>query len=278
MRILGQTLLVATTAAVVFVITPACVTNDQSIFIRGALAPSEVRINGACIYTGDPTQPALFQGEIDVAVRDNYLAVLLVGNQMIARGDNLAPRSESNKAHINGAVVRVTDANGGAISSFTSPSQGFVDQAEGTQATYGAFQVVALDAPTVAKISKGLQVGGSTLVIANIKAFGQSVGGVDLESGEYELPIKVCNGCLLTFTGFDDPLTPGIDCSLTNTSATTGGATQPPCNSGQDQEPAPCNTCLLHEVTCGGDIPGSNPVQSCAGMQWKPCAQGPVPL
>lgn len=278
MRILGQTLLVGAAAVAVFIMTPACVDNDQSIFIRDVLAPSETRINGACVYTGDPTQPALFEGEVDVAVKDNYSAIMLVGNQMIQRGDSTAPRSESNKAHINGAVVRVTDANGGAIASFTSPSQGFVDQAEGTQATYGSFQVVALDAPTTAKVARGLGIGETKLVLANIKAFGETLGGVDLESGEYQLPIKVCNGCLLTFAGFDDPLTPGIDCNLLSsaaaTSSTSSSNQQPPCFAGQD-EAAPCTTCTSHTVVCQGvDSTG----QDCTGKTVHPCQTGPVQL
>lgn len=281
MRILGQTLLLGTAAALAFFATPACVDNDQSIFIRDVLAPPTTRTNNECTYTNDPTQAALFQGTLDVAVRDSYTAVMLVGNQMIQRGDNTAPRSESNKAHINGAVVRVTDANGGAIASFTSPSQGFVDQAEGTQATYGTFAVIAIDAPTAAKIRKGMPAGGQQLVLANIKAFGETLGGVDLESGEYQLPIKVCNGCLIDFGGFDDTATPGVDCNLgiaTLASGTQSGSTTLPCNPGQD-EITPCYLCTGRTVTCEGNEPGAPPPlpHSCAGeTDYHPCQTGPA--
>ena len=270
MRILGQTLVVGTAAALAFIVAPACVDNDQSIFIRDALYPATTRTNNACIYSNDATQAALFLGVLDVAVRDNYSATLLVGNQMIARADSTEPRSESNKAHINGAVVRVTDANGNFISTFTSPSQGFVDQAEGDQATYGPIEVVALDAPTTFKLRAGMQVNDAKLVLANIKVFGESLGGVDLESGEYQLPIRVCNGCLLSFAGYDDATVQGIDCNLAATaSTTTTASTVLPCSPGQD-EATFCNECLGHQVPDQakqdkGVVPATS----------DPCAVGP---
>lgn len=263
MRILGKTLVVATTAAVAFVVGPACVDNNQSIFIRQALAPSTSRQNNECLYTGDVTQPAIFSGKLDAAIRDDYSVILLVGNQMIARADNLEPRSESNKASISGAVVRVTDANGNFISTFTSPSQGFIDQSAGNEATYSPFGVTALDAPSVFKIRQGLKahdLPNSKLVIANIKVFGQTLGGVDLESAEFQFPIQVCDGCLLTFQGFDDPNTQGVDCNLLTTSATAGSATttgvngaQLPCNPGQDEE-TPCFTCTGRQACQTGPV------------------------
>lgn len=232
---------------VALLVAPACADNDQSIFIRQALAPSANRSPaGACIYGGDPGQPALFEGTVDVAVRDNYSAVLLVGNQLLPRADPIVPRTESNRAKINGAIVRVTDANGGELGEFTSLSQGFVDPAAGAQPSYGSISVVAIDAPTMNKIKNGLAPGATKLIVANIKAFGQTIGGVDLESAEYALPIRVCNQCLISFATGDDPLTIGTDCNLQTTTAGAGGGagatTQNPCNPGQD-EVTPCQLC-----------------------------------
>jgi hypothetical protein len=190
-----------------------------------------------------------------VALRDNYEAVLLVGNQLISRGDNLQTRAESNKAHLEGAIVRVTDANGNDIAEFTAQSEGFADSANGTVAGFGLIGVTLLDAPTLAKIAGGLAPGGTKLVLAEVKVFGETLGGDDLESGEFQWPIEVCNGCLISFLGADDPLTQGVDCNLSSSAA--GGAaggggtttTQLGCHVGQE-DPVPCTVCKDSNPRC----------------------------
>lgn len=242
-RLLGQAFTVGVLAVMATAFAPACAENDKSIFIRGALAPSQTRQNGACVYTDDPTQAVLFEGVFDLAVRDNYIAVLLAGNQLIPRGDQNSVRAESNRAHINGAVVRVADPNGGVLGEFTSLATGFVETQNNNTPAFTSFSVTAIDAPTKNKIGASLAVGQTRLVTANIKVFGKTLGGVDLESGEYQLPIRVCNGCLISFASGDDPATPGVDCSLPLASSSSGGTTSLPCFPGQD-ETTPCQTCL----------------------------------
>ena len=236
-RVLGQALTVFAVGTLATAFTPACAENDQSLFIRSALAPSANRQGGVCVYTSDPTQAALTSGVVDVAIRDSYSTVLLVGNQLIARGDSTDTRAESNRAHVNGAVVRVTDANGGAIGEFTSLANGFVDPQLNNLPSYGIISVTSLDAPTQAKIADGMAVGQQKLVVANIKAFGTTLGGVDLESGEFQLPIRLCNGCLITTVG-DDPAQQGCQAASEGS-----GTEQTPCSPGQD-EATPCWLCL----------------------------------
>ena len=106
-RIWGHVVSLVVVGMAVSAAMPACATNDQTIFIRSALAPSANRQMGGCIYTNDPTQAELFQARADLGVTDSYFAVLLVGNQLIPRADSLSNRAESNRVHINGAIVRV---------------------------------------------------------------------------------------------------------------------------------------------------------------------------
>ena len=73
---------------------------------------------------------------------------------------------------------------------------------------------------------------------------------LDLESGEFQFPIRVCNGCLISFASGDDPATPGLDCNLPLTAASGGGAAQLPCAVGRD-ETTPCQLCLNHEYPPG---------------------------
>lgn len=232
-------------------VVPACAANDQTIFIRSALAPSINRQMSGCIYTPDPTQAQLFEARADLGVTDSYFAVLLVGNQLIPRGDPLANRAESNRVHINGAIVRVTEADGTLIREFTSLATGFADAASNSAPAYATVGITALDAPTREMLLPSLpnRIVSKTILI-NIKAFGTTLGGKDVESGEFQLPMQVCNGCLVDFsTGNDDTLPQAMqpNCKKTSTMALTPATS--PCFLGQDEN-VPCQLCQKTRVAC----------------------------
>lgn len=241
-RILGRVVVVCASALVLGVVTPACVENDQSIFIRAVLAPSTNRQQGACIYTDDPQQPQLFAGQLDVALRDNYKAVVLVGSQMLQRGDPNNARAEPNRVHLNGAVVRVLEPNGAQIAEFTSLATGFADVQQNNNPDFGTMEIVGIDAPTARTLAGQVAPGGATKqVILQVKAFGKTLGGVDLESSEFQFPLEICNGCLVTFATADTARPAGEQC--TGALATGGTNTQLPCEVGQDGEAVPCQLC-----------------------------------
>ena len=78
------------------------------------------------------------------------------------------------------------------------------------------------------------------LVIVNMRAFGRTLGGIELESSEFQFTIRTCNGCLVSFAGGDDPAQePRPNCKA---SLGTGASTTIPCFVGQD-EPVPCQLC-----------------------------------
>lgn len=249
-RLLGQTLAIATLGVLATALTPACAENDQSIYIRSVLAPPQNRQNGACLYTSDPTAPMLFGGEVDTAVLSDgdgkivggYTAILLVGSQLIGRGDPTAPRTESNRVHINGVVVRVTDANGGFISEFTAPGSGTLEPQLNNTPAFGLVGATVLDPDTLTKIrALAGNFRNTPLILVNMKAFGKTVGGVDVESGEFQFPVSVCKGCLLSVAIGDDPSSAGPDCKL-GLGANTGTSVVLPCRPGQD-EGTPCQVC-----------------------------------
>lgn len=241
-RILGHVAAVFVTGLVLSAAIPACATNDQTIFVQGVLAPPVTRTNGACLYTNDPEQAQLFQARMDVGVTDSYVSVMLVGNQLIARGDPNNNRAESNRVHVNGAVVKVTEPDGRVIREFTSYGLGFANPQTNNAADYTTIGVVVFDAPTADIIRPQLpnRAVSKTLLI-QIKVFGQTLGGTDVESGEFQLPMQVCNGCLVNFTGANDPeaaVQPNCNVPLDPTSTTN----VIPCSAGQD-ELTPCQAC-----------------------------------
>jgi hypothetical protein len=249
-RIWGYVVSMLAAGTVVGGALPACATNDQTIFIRDALYPSTNRQGGSCVYTNDPQQPALFGATMDVGLTDSYFGVLLVGNQLVARGDPQNNRAESSRVHINGGIVRVTEPNGTLIKEFTSLATGFNDPQNNNAPGYGTIGLVLVDAATSELIltdsykpeadRRPLTRDVAKTVQINVKAFGQTLGGVDVESEEFQLPMEVCKGCLVLYDGFDPtqapPAKPGAPANncLKAPDANAATATTGPCRAGQD--------------------------------------------
>ncbi|HSO38734.1 MAG TPA: hypothetical protein VLT33_39665 [Labilithrix sp.] len=236
---------------------PACATNDQTIFIHGVLAPSANRQGGSCTYNSDPQQAFLFQPLVDIGLTDSYSAVLLVGNQLIPRGDPQANRAESNRVHINGGIVRVDNPDGTPIREFTSLSTGFNDPQNNNTPGYGPIGLVVLDAPTKDALLPSVQARGtSRTVLVTVKVFGTSLGGVDVESGEFQFPMQVCRGCLVLQDGYDStsktqPRNCDKPAELSSATSTTG-----PCYIGQDLAIS-CRNCrgLRSPDICDPNVP-----------------------
>lgn len=238
-RIWGRALFLLTGALVSSALAPACANNDQTIYIRNVQAPPANRQNGTCLYLPDPVAPFISEGLLDVGVRDNYVAHMIVGNQLAARGDRNQNRAESNRVQLNGAVVQVTNPDDSLVNEFTSVASGFADPQVGDGSSFAILASVLIDAKTSAILAADLPNRTKTkLVIAKVKAFGTSLGGVDVESGEFKFPIRVCNGCSVSFNGADDGLTPGVP----NCKKALADNAVRPCFLGQD-EPTPCQLC-----------------------------------
>ena len=260
-RIWGHVMSMVVAGLALGSVMPSCATNDQSIFVRGALLPSSNRVNGACVYTNDSQQGELFFGTMDVGLTDSYTSVLIVGNQLIPRGDPNANRAESNRVHVNGGVIRVTETDGRLIREFTSVSTGFADPANNNAPSYAVIGLITFDAPTKDIIlnrngDHPEQMGLPNrsiikTVLLNIKVFGRSLGGEDLESDEYQFPLQVCKGCLVDIVSGNDPAQmPQPNCKR----ALPMGTTIPrPCFFGQD-EGVSCQSCLGSFPVCDPTI------------------------
>lgn len=216
-------------------VASACAHNDASIVVHGVLAPPLPQ-NGECAYTSDPTQPEESSGVLDVALLASYTPEVLVGNQMIARNDNVNLKAETARVTLQGAVVHVDDTAGNEINSFTSLSSGFIDPAAGGVPSYGPMALTLIDPKTSAAMAGSLPASGTKQVVVHFTVFGQTAGGDDIESDEFQFPVNVCKGCLVSFpAGSSDPLQqpqPNCAAALGSNSAST---TIIPCVVGQDQ-------------------------------------------
>jgi hypothetical protein len=200
-----------------------CADNDSSLFIKGVMVPAT-----DCSVEATGTAKLRGAGLLDLSFKDVYFAPLLIGNQLLPRGDPNKLRTETARILIRGAVVSVNTADGQVLTEYTTNATGFADPARGENPGWG-WSSVALTPSGF--LSRGNLAGNGNLSELNIavSVFGDTLGGDEVESNTFTFPIFVCDGCLLdcsTATGTGDV------CNLAEDVSNT-------CSPGQD-EPTPC--------------------------------------
>lgn len=175
----------------------ACVDNDTSLYVEAVLAPDPPD----CNYTADPGATQLFRGYLDVALKADYEAVVLVANQLAPRGDKQQLRSETMGIELRGAEIRVTTTQGEVLEEFSVPAGGFVHANDSDDPAYGATLVTLIPASRGASLANQLrdEPGETRLLVSNIRVFGTTLGGLEVTSGEFRFPIQVCYGCLIHY-------------------------------------------------------------------------------
>ncbi|MEO7112304.1 MAG: hypothetical protein ABI183_17795 [Polyangiaceae bacterium] len=256
-RTRGRLAALAAFGAAFAALVSACAHNDASLEVNGVLAPP-VPQNGICAYTADPTQAKVSSGTLDVGLLSSYTPELLIGNQLISRENNTNLQAETARIVLQGAVVHVDDTNNNEINSFTSLSSGFIDPGTGGAPGYGPMSVTIIDPKTAQALQASLPALGTKRVIARVTVFGQTSGGANIESNEFQFPVDVCNGCLVTFPAdSNDPVKQAANggapnCSATSTSSST--STVVPCVVGQDQV-VDCRLCQGKTVCDPSKVP-----------------------
>jgi hypothetical protein len=247
--VLGHYLAGLTMLSGAAVFASACVKDDSTIFVDEVLAPQLVTPGAACMFTSDPTQTFLFSGELDVAFAHQYTAAFLLANQIVPRGDPSQPQTETSYVQIQGAVVRITDSQGNQLSTYTRLASATIPPAVGSTPSYSPIEMTILDSNTIesSAVLVPVEAGGTRRLITYTKFFGQTLGGVSVETGEYEFPVDVCFGCLIRFSAADiDPNIPGLNCGgavSSSAAASTTSALPVPCVAGQD-DAIDCSECL----------------------------------
>jgi hypothetical protein len=166
-----------------------CVDNDSTIFVRQVQFVSS---QDECLAAADPSATFLSNGIMDASLTATYTAALLVGNQLIPRGDQDRTLPETSRVHFYRVDVEVLTADESSLIEFTAPTSGFADPGSGSEAAYG----VAF-APIIDQNSAAYAVStGGTYLIARLKVYGRSLGGLELETDWWDFPVFVCSGCL----------------------------------------------------------------------------------
>jgi hypothetical protein len=218
----------------------ACAHDDSTIFIFNVLTPTTTTLGQPCAsFSANPSQSVIPSGALDIDFGFSpYVAEFLVGNQLVAQGDPTVPRTETSYVQVQGAIVRITAADGTAITSYTDLGGGGIPPAVGGSPGFLAIHFTIVDSATVQAVGAPLDVNQEARVITYTKIFGKTYGGQYVESNEFEFPVDICRGCLVEFTPADintvscnNP----INCvgNSTNNAATTTTQTVP-CRIGQD--------------------------------------------
>jgi len=230
-----KTLLALGVAAFTAGALPSCATNDSMMFIIGVAA----RKAGACTISASLDSPILARGTLDRLFASDYVAGLLVGNQVTQRGSRDRIRTETSRITLKGAEVHLESTQGAELApAFSSVGTGFVDASEGTDPALAAMFATLIPGSLSGKLPLGT-------LVAKVRVFGTTLGGEDIESAELAFPIEVCEGCLVSYPASDRDLTsdsPDYQCKLATDMAAAGGDTDLPCSLGIDL-PVPCTAC-----------------------------------
>ncbi len=211
-------------------VTTGCTDNNVSMFIRHVPVPDP---EDGCSYSNDPSASFLIDGKLDKSLATEYSQTFLVGNQLVPRGDADTLRPETSRVAMFEAEITVFRNDGAELASFSVPTSGHIDESQGTTPGFGIVAVSpVIDAATLSARSipgddtspflVDTSAGGST-VVARVQLFGETLGGIAVETGTYDWPVFVCgeNGvstCIGTYPpeNKDDPV-------------------RAPCRVGQDQ-------------------------------------------
>jgi hypothetical protein len=240
--------------------SPACVEYPQSVVVTKVVVPTPPEQDKGNFCTVDPESPGLVSGKLDVFVRQNYRAQLVVTNQLRPAYSKEKGRVEANNVYLLGATVRLTTVDGlpldgGALRSgneYTVQGSGFIPATDSNAGGTGSIEVSLIDLAAATTLLNRLKgdigrnvVNPVTVVLAYVRVNGQTLGGLKVESQEFQFPIEVCAGCLLAYK----EEAPGLGCAPRVQTAGSSTVAKPPCEPGQDQ-PVDCNDCLGSSPYC----------------------------
>lgn len=202
-----------------------CVANESSLFVEAVIGRSceDVSIDS----------PTIQSGVLDTRYQCSYTQKLIIGNQLVKRGDDNKLQTETSRVEIKSADVQVLDPNGAVLGQFSIPASGFIQPAQNTVPGEGLTDVLMIDGAT----GKLIHDQGIQLVTSRVVVRGRTLGGLDLKTAPFDFPITVCNGCLCQ--------TPPDD-----TCVNSDGTPTEKCLISQDDK----FDCRLAGVTC--DTPG----------------------
>lgn len=178
-----------------------CVDNDgPAVFISGNLSPTD-----ACEYA--PGNAFVAEGALNVDRAVAYFIHPEYNGQLRSRGSDAPLRADPNGMQIEGAEIELQSAAGDALSlaglpnPFVVPVSTYIASTpdpSSTSKSAGSIQAVPPPYVTALRDVVGPGCGDVQVVLAKVRVFGTTIGGVDVESGDWSWPITLCRGdCLV---------------------------------------------------------------------------------
>jgi hypothetical protein len=217
-----------------------CTEEETGFFIQGnvKLEPPE------CVAQAESNTTLLLSGELDVALSSEYVATLLVGNQLTPRGDKENLRTETMVTTITGAEVQLFDDEGALNTEFTVPASGTISPDSSEDPGFGIVSVTLIPPAVAADLAAELNSRRFVRTrIAQVRVFGETLGGLEVESADMVYTIRVCEGCLISFPSESLDENGGCNRELDQ------NAGDLPCRPGQD-EGVDCRLCRGVNAFC----------------------------
>jgi hypothetical protein len=219
--------------------TVGCAENESSLFVIGVYALGRTQ----CVAEPNATAVLLPSGTLDRTLANGYNAALLVGSHLTERGSRENLRTETSRLSIEGAHITLYSTTGAEITRPDVAATGLVNPANGTDPGLATVFAQLVRPADVAALGPAGQ------AIVRIRIFGTTLGGQEIESGDYDFPIQVCDGCLISYpSDAADPTAPA-GTYLCSPAADTETETTQVCNPGQD-DLIPCTECAAFNMAC----------------------------
>lgn len=214
-----------------------CTDEQSGLFIQGNAA----RQPPGCEVRAEASATMLGYGVLDVGLKLDYDASLLVGSQLTPRADKPNLRTETMITVVSGAEVHLFDDEGQPVLEFTVPASGVIQPDEGAAAGFGIINATLIPQTRGERLRTELLPGQSVTQVAEVSVFGKTVGGLELESAKLRYVIKVCLGCLVSF--------PTEALSAGQCTRVDEAPDDIPCNAGQDAA-VDCRLCASTNEIC----------------------------
>jgi len=217
-----------------------CTDEETGLFIQGNV----LREAPECIAEPEAGTTLIGVGYLDVGLKLDYEATLLVGNQLTPRGDKASLRTETMITVIEGAEVRLFDDTGNGVAEFTVPASGVISPDDSEDPGFGIINATLIPQTVGGSLADELTSRGEVRTrVAEVRVFGQTIGGVDVESASIRYVIRVCEGCLVNFPAA------ALDAQGNCGRGQMEQIEETPCHPGQDER-LDCRLCNGYSPYC----------------------------
>lgn len=221
-------------------VSSACSDEQTGFFIQGNVR----REPPDCIARAEGNTTLLGSGILDVGLRLDYDASLLVGNQLTPRGDKENLRTETMITTITGAEVQLYDDEGAQLIEFTVPASGTISPDSSEDPGFGIINVTLIPPSVGNELAGEITSRGTVRTrVAQVRVFGETLGGLEVESADIMYVIRICEGCLVSYPS------DSVNSDGTCMSQGDQGGGDPPCRFGQD-DAVDCRLCNSSNPFC----------------------------